>query len=99
MSRFANLPQTRAKRGIPHPPMKELAILKSHLVKETSDLQKAQLKQAFERIVILEGEVEHLKALFQARVSDDIDLRANLVHTQNILKRVINSEDVTIIEE
>jgi len=97
MSRF--LPPTRPKRGIPHPPMKELAILKSHLVKETSDLQKAQLKQAFERIVILEGEVEHLKALFQARLSDDIDLRANLVHMQNIVKRFISSQDARVEKE
>lgn len=99
MSRFVNVPQTRPKRGITHPPMKELTILKSRLAKETSDLQKAQLKQAFERIAILEAELEHLKALFQARLSDDIDLRANLVHTQNILKRFISYQDARVEKE
>jgi hypothetical protein len=99
MSRFANVPRTKTKREIPHPPMKELAILKSHLVKETSDLQKAQLKQAFERITILEVKVQHLNALFQARLSDDIDLRSNLAHMENIVKRFISSQDARVEKE
>ena len=92
MSRFTRVPLP--KRKIPHPPMKELEILKSRLVKETSDLQKAQLKQAFDRIAKLEAEIGHLNALFQARLNDDIDLRANLVYIQNKLNNVISSQDV-----
>jgi len=95
MSRFTRVPHTVPKRKIPHrPSMKELEILKSRLVKETSDLQKAQLKQAFDRIAKLEAEIGHLNALFQARLNDDIDLRANLVYIENKLNNVIRSQDV-----
>ena len=55
-----------------HPRVKELRILKSHLVKETRELQ---LKQALGRITSLEAQVKHLNALLLARLSDDIDFR------------------------
>ena len=44
-----------------HPPMQELAVLKQRLVKETSDLEKAQLETTRAQLKLID-KVKHLKA-------------------------------------